>query len=83
MVFNPFKMAVQFFQTASNFPNFDSQNAFSPPIQQAPGPDFRKIRKSLINRRQQKHGKLPSMQRIRDKRMCPNIRGNKKTFKGV
>ena len=28
--FNPFKIAVQFFQTASNFPNFDGQNAFFP-----------------------------------------------------
>ena len=30
MVFNPFKMVVQLFQTASNFPNFDGQNAFFP-----------------------------------------------------
>ena len=30
MAFNPFKMAVQFIKTASSFPNFDCQNAFSP-----------------------------------------------------
>ena len=30
MVFNPFKMAVQFFWTASSFPNFDGPNAFFP-----------------------------------------------------
>ena len=35
MVFNPFKMAVQFFSTSSNFPNFDGPNAFFQ-IQQAP-----------------------------------------------
>ena len=29
-----------FFQTASNFPNFEDQNAFFAKIQQAPGPDF-------------------------------------------
>ena len=28
-VFNPFKMAVQFFWTASSFPNIDGRNAFS------------------------------------------------------
>ena len=47
MVFNPFKMAVQFFQTAPNFPNFDGSKAFSPNIQQVPGPDFRNVGKSL------------------------------------
>ena len=35
-------LASQFSQIASNFPNFDGQNAFSQ-IQQAPGPDFRKV----------------------------------------
>ena len=46
MLIYPFKMAVQFFKTASKFPNFDDSNAYSP-IQQAPGPDFRKVGKSL------------------------------------
>ena len=41
--FNQFKMAVQFF----GFPNFDGLNEFSK-IQQAPGPNFRKVGKSLI-----------------------------------
>ena len=45
MLFNPFKMAV--FQTASNFPNFNDPIAFSL-IQQVPGPDFRKVGKSLL-----------------------------------
>ena len=40
MIFNPFKIAVQLFLTASSFPNFDDPNAF-PQIQQAPGSDFR------------------------------------------
>ena len=30
MLFDPFQMAVQFFYTASNFPNFDDPNAFFP-----------------------------------------------------
>ena len=38
---------VQFFYTASSFPNFDGANAFTQ-IQQAPGPDFRKVGKSLM-----------------------------------
>ena len=46
MLFNPFKMAIQFFKTASNFPNFDDPNVFSE-IQQAFGPDFRTVGKSL------------------------------------
>ena len=44
--FNPFKMAVHFFWTASSFLNFDGPNAF-PQVQQAPGPDFKKVGKSL------------------------------------
>ena len=46
--FNTFQMAVQFFKTASNFPNFDGPNAFSPQIQQAHGPNFRKVGISLV-----------------------------------
>ena len=30
MLFNPLKMAVQFFKIAPNFPNFDDQNALFP-----------------------------------------------------
>ena len=30
IIFNPFKMTAQFFKTASNFPNFNGSNAFSP-----------------------------------------------------
>ena len=44
--FNPFKMAVQFFRLHEVFPIFMVQMRFSQ-IQQAPGPDFRKVRKSL------------------------------------
>ena len=47
MLFNPFQMAVQFFKTVSNFPKFGGPNNFSK-IQQAPGPDFRQVGKSLI-----------------------------------
>ena len=47
MVLIPFKMAVKFFKTASNFPNFDGPNAFFQ-IQQAPGPNVSKVGKSLI-----------------------------------
>ena len=48
MLFTPFIMAAQFFNTASNFPNFDVSNAFSQ-IQWAPGPDlyFGMVGKSL------------------------------------
>ena len=46
MVFNPFKIAVQFFKTASNFPILMAQMIFSQ-IQQVPGPDSRKVGKSL------------------------------------
>ena len=35
MLFKPFKIAAQFFKTASRFPNFDDPNLF-PQIQQAP-----------------------------------------------
>ena len=42
MVFNPFEMTVQFY-----FSEFDGLNAFSQ-IQQASGPDFRKVGISLI-----------------------------------
>ena len=45
MVFNPIRMAFQFFKIASNFPKFDGPNAF--PLQQAPGPNFRKVGKPL------------------------------------
>ena len=44
--FNPFKMAVQFFYTASNFPILMAPNIFSQ-MQQAPGPDSRKVGKSM------------------------------------
>ena len=44
-IFNPFKITVQFFKTASNFPNFDDSNAFFN-IQQVPGLKFRKVGKS-------------------------------------
>ena len=44
MVFNPFKMLVQFFKTASKLVILMIQIIFSQ-IQQAPGPDFRKIGK--------------------------------------
>ena len=44
--FNPFKMAVQFFLTASNFPILMARMIVSQ-IQQAPGPDSREVRKSL------------------------------------
>ena len=44
--FNPFKMKVQFFWTASSFPNFYGPNAFSQ-VQQAPGPNFKMVGKSL------------------------------------
>ena len=47
MVYNPFKMVVHFFHTASNFPNSDGPNAFFPQIQQAPGRNFRKAGKAL------------------------------------
>ena len=40
MLFNPLKMAVQLFKTASNFRNLDDPN----------GPDFRKVGKSLNQR---------------------------------
>ena len=43
-VFNPFKMASIFFRQI--IPNFDGPNVFSQ-IQQAPGPNFRKVGKSL------------------------------------
>ena len=46
MVFNPFEMAVQFFKTAWKFPILMAQIIF-PQIQQAPGPDSRKVGKSL------------------------------------
>ena len=46
MVFNPFKMAVQFFSTASKIPISMAQINFSQ-IQLAPGPDSRKVGKSL------------------------------------
>ena len=39
MVFNPFKMGIQFFP--SNFPNFDGQNAF-PPNSTGPWPRLQK-----------------------------------------
>ena len=45
--FNPLKMAVQVFETASSVPNFDGPNVFSK-IQQAPGPDFIKVGISLF-----------------------------------
>ena len=41
-VFNPFKMTVQF-----RFSQFDGGKCFFPQIQQTPGPDFRKVGKSL------------------------------------
>ena len=44
MLFNPFKTAVQFFSTASFFPNSDDPNAFFP---NSMGLDFRKLGKSL------------------------------------
>ena len=34
--FDPFKMAVEFFLTASNFPNCDGPNAFSSPRSNRP-----------------------------------------------
>ena len=40
-LFYPFKK-----RSKSSFPNFDGTNAF-PQIQQDPGPDFRKVEKSL------------------------------------
>ena len=46
MVFNPFKIAFQFIWTASNFPKFDGPCFFTR-NQQAPGPNFRKVGKSL------------------------------------
>ena len=36
MVFNQFKIEIQFFATASSFPNFDGPNVFSK-FQQVPG----------------------------------------------
>ena len=46
MVFNPFKMVVQFFWTTSSFQNFDGPNAFFK-VQQVHGPAFEKVAKSL------------------------------------
>ena len=47
-VFNPFKIAVQLYLTASNFPILMAKMIVSQ-IQQAPGPDSRKVGKSLRN----------------------------------
>ena len=47
MVFNPFKMAVQFFKIASKFPIMVAEMIFSQ-IQHAPGPGSRKVGNSLI-----------------------------------
>ena len=47
LVFNIFKMAVQCFLTASNFPTLMAQMIFAQ-IQQASGPDSRKVGKSLL-----------------------------------
>ena len=47
MGFYPYRIAFQFFKNASNFPKFDDPNMFSPQIQQAPGPNFRWVGKSL------------------------------------
>ena len=44
MLFNPFQMAVQFFKTASNFPNIDDPNAFFP-NSTGPWPRLQKGRK--------------------------------------
>ena len=46
LTFNPFKMAVQFFWTASSLPNIDGPNAVSH-VQQAPGLDIKRVGKSL------------------------------------
>ena len=46
-VFNPFKMVTQLFWIASSFPNFDCLNALTQ-VQQTSGPDFKKVRKSLL-----------------------------------
>ena len=45
MVYNPFKKAVQFFKTASNFPNFDGQNVFFLPNSTGPWPGLQKGKK--------------------------------------
>ena len=47
MVFNPFEMVVQFFSTASSFPNFDGLNAFFP-SSTGPWPDLKKGRKISV-----------------------------------
>ena len=46
MLFDPFKMAVEFFKTASTFPNFDDSNAFFP-NSTSPWPRLQKGRKII------------------------------------
>ena len=46
MLSNPFNIAFQIFETASNFPNFDDLNAFFP-NSTGPWPDLGKVGKSL------------------------------------
>ena len=54
-VFNPFKMVVQFFRLHQIFPILMIQILLFQ-IQQAPGPDFRKVGKSLVS---DMHSEIP------------------------